>query len=458
MGRELDLSLLRGICDDYAQQGLDVLRERVHILTNYDLVTGLPNRASFISRLGDALRRAKNESVTGAILAIDLDDFRKLTDTYGYLVGDELLFIAGEKLHSVLGDEITVARIVGDEFFLLVREISNVGDLTPVIRAILSVFNTTWKVFKHEFYVTASIGIAIFPDEGCEVLDILRNATTALYKAKEMGKNQYQFYEKGINEKLLHRYELENGLRHAIEKDEIRIHYQPQVNILTGALSGLEALIRWEHPRYGLVPPDDFIPIAEDTGLIIPIGNRVLEEICAQLVRWNAAGFSGFSVAANISAKQLQQKGFVSFVRDLLNHSGVDSSRLEFEITESSIVKSMSSAVYMLGQFRTMGINIAIDDFGIGYSSLSYLKNLPADRIKIDKSFVWEIGENEKTEAIIESIVVLAQRMRLEVVAEGVETAVQNEFLHRRGCGFVQGYLYGKPVTSDAIERNFLTK
>jgi len=456
MSRDVDLSMLKGICDDYAQQGIDSLRERFHLLAHYDLVTGLPNRTLFISRLEEALKSSKSNNNSGAIFAVDLDDFRKLSDTYGYLVGDELLRITGEKLREVLGYDITLARMGGDEFFVLVRRITDMGDISPFIKQILSVFNTIWHVFKHEFYVTASIGITVFPDDGSEVLDVLRNAATALYKAKELGKNQYQFYETGINEKLLRRYELENGLRHALERDEIRIYYQPQVSIPGERLVGLEALIRWDHPRYGLIPPDDFIPIAEDTGLIIPIGNWVIERVCAQMATWDKRGFGGFKMAVNISAKQLRQKGFISLVRDTIEIHGSEPSRLELEITESSFVKSMTSAVYMLGQFRAMGISISIDDFGTGYSSLSYLKNLPCDRIKIDKSFVRGIGENETTEAIIEAVVVLARRMRMEIIAEGVETVLQSEFLVRTGCSILQGYLHGKPVPVADIEKRFL--
>lgn len=458
MSRDIDLSMLKGICDDYALQGIETLKERFDLLVHYDLVTGLPNRTLFISRLEDALKASKQNGSSGAIFAVDIDDFRKLSDTYGYLVGDELLRIAGEKLQEALGSDITLARMGGDEFFVLVRRITDMGDISPFIKSILSVFNTIWHVFKHEFYVTASIGITVFPDDGGEVLDVLRNAATALYKAKDLGKNQYQFYESGINEKLLRRYELENGLRHALERDEIRVFYQPQVDVPGDRLTGFEALIRWDHPRYGLIPPDDFIPVAEDTGLIIPIGNWVIGKVCAQMAAWEKEGFSGFRTAVNISAKQLRQKGFIAFVRDKIESSGVEPSRLELEITESSFVKSMTSAVYMLGQFRQMGITISIDDFGTGYSSLSYLKNLPCDRIKIDKSFIRGIGENETTEAIIEAVVLLAKRMHMEIIAEGVETVAQRDFLVRIGCSSMQGYLHGKPLKVESVRERFFPR
>jgi len=314
---------------------------------------------------------------------------------------------------------------------------------------ILSTFNDIWKIINHEFYMTATIGIAIIPEDKPDVYGIMMNATSALYDAKRKGKNQYQFHEHGINEKLIHMYTLENSLRCAVERDEIVVYYQPQVNAETGRITGMEALVRWQHPKKGLIPPSKFIDIAENTGLIIPIGNRVIELICEQNMNWKNTGFGTFHVAANVSSRQLQQNGFVSFIKDVLDRTGMPPSCLEIEITESAILKSMNTAIHVLTQLRELGIKISLDDFGTGYSSLSYLKTLPVDKIKIDRSFIIDIGKNKKTEAVISGIIMLAKIMNLDVIAEGVETAEQADFLILKGCSDIQGFLYSRPLPEE---------
>jgi len=422
------------------------LNDRVRYLENYDTVTGLPNRTLFIAKVSETILQQSSMGRNNAILTVDLDNFKKLNDTYGYLIGDELLRIAAFKLKSCVRENDFVARIGGDEFFVLLAGFDDIELIKKVSERILSVFNDIWKIINHEFYMTATIGIAIIPEGKADVSVIMMNATSALYGAKSKGKNQYQFHEHGINEKLMHMHNMENSLRCAVERDEIVVYYQPQVNAQTRRITGMEALVRWQHPKHGVILPSKFIDLAENTGLIIPIGNRVIELICEQNMKWKNTGYGTFHVAANVSARQLQQTGFVSFIKEVLDKTEMPPSCLEIEITESAIVKSMKTTVYILNKLRELGIKISLDDFGTGYSSLGYLKTLPVDKIKIDRSFVIDIGKNMKTEAIINAIIILAKTMSIDVIAEGVETNEQADFLIMNGCSDIQGFLYSKPI------------
>jgi len=432
---------------------LNELNERVRYLENYDIVTGLPNRTLFINKVNETISLQSAGSKNNALLTVDLDNFKKLNDTYGFFVGDELLRIAAAKLRSCVRENDFVARIGGDEFFILLAAFEDIEHIKRISERILSTFNDIWKIPGHEFYMTASIGIAVISEDKPDVSAIMMNATSALYSAKSKGKNQYLFHEYGINEKLIHMYKMENSLRCAVERDEIVVYYQPQVNAETGRITGMEALVRWQHPKHGLITPAKFIDIAENTGLIIPIGNRVIELICEQNMKWKNSGYGTFHVAANVSSRQLLHSGFVSFIRNVLGRTGMPPAYLEIEITESAIVKSMNTAIQVLNQLRELGIKISLDDFGTGYSSLSYLKTLPVDKIKIDRSFIIDIGKNRKTEAIIYGIIILAKIMNLEVIAEGVETSEQADFMIKKGCSNIQGFLYSVPLPEEQFTR-----
>ncbi len=448
-GSSVSIAKSGNTAEEYRAIPLEKLNERVRYLENYDTITGLPNRTLFIEKVSETILLQPVEGSNNAILTVDLDDFRKHNDTYGYLVRDELLRVAASKLKSCLRDKDFIARIGGDEFFILLAGFETIEDVVRISERILSSLNAIWKVLDHEFYMSATIGIAMIPEGKTDVADLLRDATSALYEAKKKGKNQYQFHEKGTHEKLIHLFRMENSLRGAVERNEIVVHYQPQVHAETGQIFRMEALVRWQHRHLGMLLPSRFIPLAENTGLIIPIGNRVIELVCEHNMRWKELGYGTFPISVNVSAKQLQQDSFVSFIQDVLDRTGMPPACLEMEITESAIVRSMNTAVYALNQLRELGIKISLDDFGTGYSSLSYLKTLPVDKIKIDRSFITDIGKNPKTEAIITAIIVLAKTMNLDVIAEGVETDEQADFVMQKGCSDIQGFLYSAALPEE---------
>ncbi len=430
----------------------ETLELKVKYLERYDRITGLPNREAFIERVQEIVASLPQYGPTkNALLTVDLDDFRRLNDTYGYRVGDELLKLAATKMKTCLRGRDFIGHSSGDEFVILLSEVSTLQDVRGVAERLLSCFADVWNVLDHEFYISASIGIAVFPKDRPEVPDILRNASAALYHAKKKGRSQYQIYQSGTNEKLVHLFELETDLRGALQTDEIVLHYQPQFHAASGMLVGVEALARWYHPLKGVITPGDFVPIAEDSGLIIPMGNRVIELLCAQSARWDTLGYKGLRVAANVSAIQLMRRDFVPFVLGTLDESRMDPCCLELEMTESAYIKSTDKVMAALGNLRKHGIRISIDDFGVGYSSLSYLKSLPVDGIKLDRSFVSEIGRNSTAEAIIMAVILLAQKMGIEIVAEGVETRQQADFLRLNGCTNLQGYLLSKPVDEPSM-------
>jgi diguanylate cyclase (GGDEF)-like protein len=432
---------------------INSLSEKVNFLENYDSVTGLPNRNSFIKRISERLSTLeKGAGMNAAVLYIDLDDFHRLNDAYGYEIGDVLLDIASSKLKKCIRENDFIARIDGDEFAVLLESFDDKDDIINISDRILNSFSDTIKISGQEYFINVSIGITTFSDGSNNVSDIVKNAGTALYKAKTGGKNKYQFYEEGINKQIQHILKLESSLRCAVCKNEIIAHYQPQVNAETGMIVGLEALARWNHPENGIIYPDAFIPAAEKSGLIVPIGKNIIGIICEQNKKWREMGLNDFHIAVNISAKQLQQKDFAHFLKEALNESGMDPASLELEITESVLIQSMNSLTELFKDIKDMGITISLDDFGIGYSSLSYLKVLPVDKIKLDRSFINDIGKNKKTEALITALIFLADKMKLELVAEGVETIEQVDFLTQAGCWNMQGYLYSKPVSADQLE------
>lgn len=423
-------------------------------LAYHDVLTDLPNRILFEDRLTQALILAERNRQTLGVLFLSLDRFKKVHDTLGHAIGDKLLQKVAERLRSSAHKGETVARFEGDEFALLLTQIGGTEgeDVVEVIFQINESLALPFTIDEHELFITVSIGISLYPDDGADASTLLKNADAALYRAREQGGNNYQFYTADLNAKALKRLTLENSLRRALERSEFEIYYQPVLDSNTRKIVGMEALLRWHHPELGLVQPVEFIPLAEDTGMIVPIGEWVLRTACAQSKSWQEAGFAPLSLAVNLSARQFQQQNLLEVVVGILQETGLDSHDLELELTESSIMKNAESAVQTLGALKAMGIKIAIDDFGTGYSSLGYLKRLPIDTLKIDRSFVSDLTTDPDDAALVMAIITLAHNLSLKVIAEGVETEEQLGFLHLLKCDEWQGYLFSKPVPVNAFE------
>lgn len=427
--------------------------ERIRQLAWYDALTGLPNRALLQDRLAQAMACAARNREQLAILFIDLDQFKTINDSLGHSVGDRLLQQVAARLTDCARASDTVSRLGGDEFVIVMPRIRAPADAAFLAEKVLAAIVRPYDVDGRELHVTASIGIAIYPDDGADGETLIKNADAAMYLAKESGRNNYQYFTEALNASAVSRMSLENALRGALERHEFVLHYQPQVDLSSGALVGVEALIRWQHPEWGLVPPDRFIPVAEDCGLIVPIGVWVLQEACRQNKAWQAAGLPLITMAVNVSAVQFHQGDLAEIVGDILAECGLDAGCLEIELTESALMKGVHSAAEALQQFKNMGVRLAIDDFGTGHSSLGYLRRFPIDKLKIDRSFVSDVTTDPDDAAIVSAIIAMGHRLRLKVVAEGVETPEQLAFLRQEGCDEAQGYHYSKPLPADDVER-----
>ncbi len=420
--------------------------ERLRYLAHHDTLTGLPNRVVFHDRLRHAMAGARRTKDRVAILFLDLDRFKNINDSLGHDAGDRLLGTVGRRLKESLREVDTVARLGGDEFVVVADQIRDVKNVAHLAQNILHALQQAIRIDGHDLYITASIGISLFPGDGDDVEGVMRAADVAMYRAKDLGRNTFQFYTPDMNcrsRELLH---LESDLRQALAQEQLVLHYQPQFEMVTGSPVGMEALVRWQHPRKGMVSPADFIPLAEETGLIVPIGEWVLRAACAQSMDWQRQGLPPMVVAVNISPRQFRQSDLLSMVSRVLEETGLDPSLLELEITESMIMNDVESAILTLRELNRMGVHLAIDDFGTGYSSLGYLKRLPVSRLKIDQSFVRDLPDDPNDAAIATSVIVLAQSMGLDVIAEGVETQDQVQFLLERGCLKGQGYLFSRPL------------
>ncbi len=428
-------------------------KETILHLAYHDALTDLPNRTLFEDRLTVALAQAHRRNQMLPVMFLDLDRFKQVNDMAGHAMGDKLLRSVAERLAGLVREGDTVARVGGDEFTLLSPEVAGVEDTVEIAERVLKVFQQPWALDGHEFHVTTSVGIAMYPNDGEDAESLLRNADTAMYRAKEQGRNNYQLYTPAMNARIAERLAVENSLRHGLVSGEFAVHYQPQVNIDTGQIVGAEALVRWQHPERGLVLPAEFIPVAEETGLIVPLGEWVLRTACAQNRAWQEAGLPPLRVAVNLSARQFQQRDLKSMVAQVLGETGLDPHCLQLEITEGVAMQDAEFTITMLRELRGMGIQIAIDDFGTGHSSLSYLRRLPIDVVKIDRSFVCDLTTDPNDAAIASTIVAMAHNLKLRVIAEGVETEEQLTFLKEQQCDEFQGYLFSKPVPAEKLEK-----
>jgi len=422
---------------------------------NHDALTGLPNRLLFNEYLIQALEQAKHKDGKLAVMFLDLDRFKLINDTMGHNLGDQLLKNVAERIRHILREGDTIARLGGDEFLVLLPEIKDVQEADAVAGRILGVFTHPIILDGTEVYMSTSIGISLCPSDGTDMETLVKQADTAMYHAKEQGRNNYQFFTSGLNIKANERLSTENSLRKALLRDEFVLHYQPQVDFESGCIVGLEALIRWNFGEQGMVSPASFISIAEETGLIVPIGEWVLRTACAQNMVWQEQGYPRLRMAVNISARQFGEPNFIKLVKGILQETGMDPQWLELEITESIAMKNGDASVEMLNRFKNLGVRISIDDFGTGFSSLNYLRRMPIDTLKIDQSFIRDISTGENGEEVVSAIIQLAKNLRLKVIAEGVETNKQRSFLKGKLCDEMQGFLFSKAVTSEEVEKLF---
>jgi diguanylate cyclase (GGDEF)-like protein len=445
------LKIIANIFDD-ALTKVEAENE-IKYMAYHDHLTCLPNRRLFKDRLNQAIALAKRTEKLIGVIFIDLDSFKNINDTLGHEGGDFLLKIVSEKLVNTVRNSDTVSRYGGDEFIIMVNNISSEGDIIHIMEKIMLTLGQPIIVDGQVFNLTTSAGISTYPFDGTDSDSLLRNADISMYKAKEKGKNQFVVCSSELKEEVIYKIKMTNSLYRALERDEFYLHYQPQIDLSTKEIIGLEALIRWKHPELGFVSPAVFIPIAEQTGLINVIGEWVLKNACEQNKKWQEAGYSPVRMAVNVSANQLRNPIFVEQIKNTLNETAMSPKFLEIEITESTVMNETEDIAKFLGEIRDLGVMISIDDFGTDYSSLSRLKELPIDKIKIDKQFVDGIEECEKDRAIVRTIINLANNLDLKVIAEGVENEKQLEFLKQELCDEVQGYHYYRPMSDQDIEK-----
>ena len=425
---------------------LTELEHQVH----HDSLTHLPNRLLFIDRLKQAMARPQWHNRLVGLIFLDLDHFKRVNDSLGHSAGDLLLIAVAERLSSGLREGDTVARFGGDEFAIILADVAQIQDIARISQKIISIFTKPFKVENQEIFATVSMGISICPSDGKDVETLLRKTDIAMYQSKERGRNNYRFYFSEMNTKVSEWLSLDAALHHAVDQDEFSLYYQPRVNLNSGQIVGTEALIRWNHPNLGFVPPLQFIPIAEETGLIEPIGKWVLFTACTTGKAWQDAGYKDIQVSVNLSARQFHQKDLVKTIEKILKKTSFDPHSLELELTESMLM-NMDLVLSPLQKLFDMGIQISIDDFGTGFSSLSYLKKLPITKVKIDQSFVREIVTDPSDAAIVRAIVTMAHHLNLKVTAEGVETGEQLEFLHALDCDEIQGYVFSPALPIEKI-------
>lgn len=424
--------------------------QRIRELADYDVLTGLPNRRLLRERFDQLVAAAERDKEELAVIFLDLDHFKRVNDSLGHSVGDDLLCEVARRLDSVVRRVDTLARLGGDEFIFAMPGFHSAA-AADVARRLIDVFSRPFEVGGHELTVTPSLGISIFPHDGYDLETLLRNADTAMYQAKEIGRNAFRFYSSEMNSKSLDRLLMESNLRRALSQNEFVLHYQPLVNLESGLIVGVEALIRWLHPELGLIMPDRFIHIAEETGLINPIGDWVLCEACRQAQAWVEQGLPAMAMAVNVAPVQFRQSGFIEVVAGALATSGLEPGRLELELTERTVMHDADINMGTLSALHRMGVELSLDDFGTGYSSLAYLKRFPVGKLKIDRSFVNDLETDPDDWAIASTIVSMGRSLRMTVLAEGVEKAEQLALLRKMGCDMAQGFLFSRPVSAEGM-------
>jgi diguanylate cyclase (GGDEF)-like protein len=444
--------------EDALQRAKD-LSETMRRLAQHDTLTGLPNRLMFMERLKQALNKARRHSNQLALFFIDLDQFKQVNDSLGHSVGDQLLQMVAQRLKQNVREEDTVARLGGDEFTVIMEDLHRLQEAAVVAQKLMTSFKPAFRIKENELFMSVSIGISLYPQDGQDLESLIRNADTAMYRSKEEGRNNFQFYTKDMTARAVERVRIEAELRRALAQGQFELYYQPQVDLDLGRIQGAEALVRWRrHTNEGVMLPVTFIAVAEETGLIVPIGAWVLRTVCTQVKGWHDAGCLPGRIAVNLAGKELMQESLVQTVHKIMEDTGCSPTFLELDISESFFMEQAKQPLQILHQLRDLGITITIDDFGTAYSSLSHLKRLPITKLKIDRSFVGGIAKQTEDEAIAKAIIAMAKSLQLEVVAEGVETSEQRQFLRAVGCDTIQGNLISQPLPVAEFERVFLKK
>lgn len=443
----------RDITDNYlAQKNIKEQKELLAYRANHDALTDLPNRQLFLERLTQSIKYAQRFAEKVGVLFIDLDHFKEINDSLGHHVGDELLKRVSHKLQQQIRETDTLARLGGDEFIIILDTLDDTNIIIDIIKKLMDIMNQPILIEEKQLYITLSIGVSIYPDDGKMSEELLKNADAAMYNAKDNGRNTYCFYTKEMTQKAFARIEMETSLRQAVKREEFVVYYHPQIDGIHNDIVGIEALVRWNHPKKGMLLPEDFIFLAEEIGLMIPIDRWVMKKAMDQLVQWYKEGLNPGKLALNLSMKQLVQPDFIEVVSSLLKQTGCQAQWIIFEITETQVMKDPERSILILKALRKMNIELAIDDFGTGYSSLSYLKRLPIDKLKIDQSFVKGLPHDNEDSGIVKALITLSKSLKLSIIAEGVETVEQKNFLIENGCTMIQGYLYAKPMPCDDIK------
>ncbi|MEZ0537024.1 putative bifunctional diguanylate cyclase/phosphodiesterase [Caldicellulosiruptoraceae bacterium PP1] len=424
----------------------------------YDFITGLPNRILFYEMLEEMINIHKKNKKRLAVIYLDIDNFKTINDIVGHIKADNLLREFSQKLLTVIKDGVFLSRIGGDEFGFIVPEINDNIDIEHCLKKLNGVFRGEWKLDNYDFFISISMGISIYPDDAYDAATLVQNADIALNKAKTSGKNKWCYFQKEFNVEIIKINEIENGLRHALSNNEFYLVYQPIYKISDEKVKGAEALLRWQHPQKGMISPNDFIPIAENSGLIIPIGNWVLKDANRQINEWKSLCRDDFSISINTSIKQFQDSSFLNIIKEFSSVGLLNPNNINIEITETSAMEDVETTINALYNLKELGLKVILDDFGIGYSSLNYLQTLPIDMLKIDKSFIMSMMEASKETKIIKNLIELAHVLRIEVVAEGVETEEQFKILKDQGCDYIQGYLISKPISAGEFRDKFLPK
>lgn len=435
-----------------------VAERKVKLLAYRDSLTDLPNRLLFADRLEQAIVRAERHRDSVALMLIDIDDFKLVNDSFGHDAGDKLIQAVGYMLSKSLRRADTVARLGGDEFAVIVEGISGPEDAIAIADNLTTMLAHNVKLDDQETYTSASVGIAVFPEDGKDARTLLRNADTAMFRAKEKGRHCFQFYKPEMSVTAMERLDLENSMRKALENGELVIHYQPTVDLHKNDVDSVEALVRWQHPDKGIINPDDFIPVAEDCGLILPIGEWMIETVCKQLRAWDEAGLKGQKISINIAPRQFRDQDVVELFREHLSENNIDASSITVEITESTLIENIGEVERVLNELHNMGMRLALDDFGTGFASLAYLKDFPVDIVKIDQSFIDGIPESEDDCTIVNAIAGLTRGLKLKLLAEGVENVRQLDMLKGLGCQLGQGFYWSKALPADQYEQFYLNR